>query len=470
MSEATSIRIAYIGGGSRYWARMVLTDLALESRLTGEIALYDLDYEAALANERFGDELASHPDTRTPFKIRACREAADALRGADIVFMSILPGRMQLMAHDLDIPTEFGILQTVGDSTGPGGISRALRAVPVYSEYAHLIMEHCPRAWVINYTNPMTLCTAALYDAEPGIRAIGCCHEIFGTQIKLAKIIHQVWGDPLPPRQEITLDIAGVNHFTFATHATWRGRDLFPMIRDYLANVYDWSDQTAWAHEQREMGEFFEGKSMIAWGFFRRWGVIGAAGDRHLAEFVPWYLSSTANMERHGVIETPSSYRLGKWQPPGNRPGAETLGPKANPLPLLEKPLQHSGEEGVAQVVALVGRGPLDTNVNMPNQGQMSQFPLGAVVETNAQIRQGTITPIVASPLPEPVRALVQRVVDVQALTLEAARKGDAHLAFQAMAADPLCGQLPLHRIEEMLHRLLEANREALPESLFAGA
>jgi alpha-galactosidase len=80
-------------------------------------------------------------------------------------------GRIALFAHDLDIPARYGILQTVGDTTGPGGISRALRAVPIFCDYARQIMVHCPEAWIINYTNPMMLCTAALYAAAPGIKA-----------------------------------------------------------------------------------------------------------------------------------------------------------------------------------------------------------------------------------------------------------------------------------------------------------
>jgi alpha-galactosidase len=456
-----SIKIAYIGGGSRYWAKMVLTDLALEPALTGEIALYDLDFDAAVQNEVFGRELAAHPDARHPFTVRACRDVADALRGADFVFMSILPGRMQLMAHDLDIPSEFGIHQTVGDTTGPGGISRALRTIPIYTAYAQLLMEHCPRAWVINYTNPMTLCTAALYAAAPGIKAIGCCHEVFGTQKKMAGIIARLWNEPEPKRDEIKLDISGVNHFTFATRATWRGRDLFPLLDQYLKTEYDWSDQTPWSVGQRDEGKFFGSRAMIAWDFYRRFGAIGAAGDRHLVEFVPWYVSSIENLHRHGVVQTPSSFRLGTWQPPGNRPAATTVA--ADTRPFLERPLQHSGEEGVAQLLALVGGPPLDTNVNLPNTGQMPQFAHGIVVETNAQIRHNSITPVIAAPLPDAVRSLVQRVVDVQTLTLQASLRGDPHLALQALALDPLCGHLPLARLEELLHRLLTANREALP-------
>ncbi len=464
-APALPIKIAYIGGGSRYWARLVFTDLALEPRITGEVALYDIDHPAALANERLGAELAAHPDAQAPFCVRACHDLDDALRGADFVFMSILPGRMQLMAHDLDIPAEFGVLQTVGDTTGPGGISRALRTVPIYEDYARRIMAICPKAWVINYTNPMALCVAALDAAAPGIKAFGCCHEVFGTQEKLAGILHQVSGVARPHRREIALDLSGTNHFTFSARASWRGQDLFPVLDEYLEKHYDWSDQSAYTRDLRESGKFFDSKAMVAWDFYRRFGAVGAAGDRHLVEFVSWYLSSRENLERHGLVETPSSYRLGQWRPPGNRPAAiET----EDARPFHEKALRPSGEEGVDQILALLGIAPLDTNINLPNTGQMPDMPRGAVVETNASLRQDTITPLVASALPPALAELVRRAIEGQNLTLQAALRRDPHLAFQAMASDPLCAHLPLHRIEEMLHRLLEANREALPAAFLS--
>lgn len=150
MTTPIDIKIAYIGGGSRYWAKMVMTDLALCPHLTGEIALYDIDHRAALANVERAKAIYSHPDARTTFEVHAHRTAETALQDADFVFLSILPGPMQMFANDIDIPAKHGILQTVGDTTGPGGISRALRTVPIYVDYAHQIMELCPQAWVIN--------------------------------------------------------------------------------------------------------------------------------------------------------------------------------------------------------------------------------------------------------------------------------------------------------------------------------
>jgi alpha-galactosidase/6-phospho-beta-glucosidase family protein len=455
---AHQIKIAYIGGGSRLWARIVMTDLALCEHLTGEIALYDIDYQAALANVERAAEIYGHPDARTTFQVRACHALPEALDGADFVFMSILPGPMPMFANDLDIPARYGILQTVGDTTGPGGISRALRSVPSYVDYAHQIMAHCPDAWVINYTNPMTLCTSALYAAEPAIKAFGCCHEVFGTQEMLTTIVEQYLDVPRPERHEIHTDVAGVNHFTFATTARWNGIDLYPFLEEHASRpeFWDWEAAAAWAREQKARGNWFRSRSMIALDFLRHMGVLGAAGDRHLAEFVPWYLVSEENVHRYGIILTPSSYRLGTWQPP------EGVSAIVHRRESEEMRLEASGEEAVEQMLALLGIAPLDTNVNLPNRGQIPDLPLGAVVETNAQFRKDSLSPVVPKPLPAAVQALVRRVVEVQRMTLQAALHKDKDVAFQALLNDPLC-HIPVDRAWDMFGELLAANRAMLP-------
>ena len=451
------IKIAYIGGGSRNWARHVMTDLALCEHLAGEIALYDIDHEAAQRNVELATRIYGHPDAVTTFKVWAADTAAEALAGADFVFLSILPGPMQMFANDIDIPSKYGILQTVADTTGPGGISRALRAVPVYVDYAHQIMAHCPDAWVINYTNPMTLCTSAFYAAEPGIKAFGCCHEVFGTQWRLAMLVRDALDVPMPKRQEIKLDIAGVNHFTFATRAMWQGTDLFPLVAEHISGDGFWDDRTEWALGQKGRGRWFHSQGLVAYDFYRRFGALGAAGDRHLAEFVPWYLVSEENIHRYGVILTPSSYRLGTWQPDPQYRDEPSPWPRRD-----DGGLHRTDEEGVDQMMALLGIKPLDTNVNLPNRGQVPGLPLGAIVETNAQFRKDSLAPVVPKPLPTGVLNLVRRVVEVQRLTLQAAIENDLDLAFQALLNDPLC-HIPVDRAWAMFSEMLQANREMLP-------
>jgi alpha-galactosidase len=452
-ADRTEVKIAYIGGGSRHWAHHLMSDLALCPLITGQLSLYDLDHAAAANNARIGADIFSRPEARTTFHVAAARTPAQALKGADFVVCSIEPGPTQMRYADLEIPARYGIVQPVGDSTGPGGILRALRSIPIKAAYAHLIMKHCPKAWVINYTNPMTLCTAALYAAEPNIKAFGCCHEVFGTQWFLSHLVKDWFGlAASPDRREIELDIAGVNHFTFATAASWRGNDLFPRLRR-MTEQPKWSaDHTRVAQQRIGKKQWFSSDKLIALDLLRRFGALGAAGDRHLAEFVPWYLTSERALHRWGVICTPFSWRIKcSRQPRTTKYNHATLTP--------------SGEEGVAQLLALLGLATCDTNINMPNRGQMTDAPLGAIVETNAQIRRDRITPVVARPLPPAVAQLVNRIVSVQQLTLQAAMTGDRELAFEALLLDPLV-HLPTDKARRMFDQMLHYTAACLPRAL----
>jgi alpha-galactosidase/6-phospho-beta-glucosidase family protein len=445
------IKIAYIGGGSRYWARDLITELALTPRLKGRIDLYDVNHAAALRNVAVADRIYGRPEARTRFTVRAVRRLGEALRGADFVVLSIEPGPTEMRFADIVIPAQHGILQPVGDTTGPGGISRALRAVPLYAAFARAIAEHCPQAWVINYTNPMTLCTAALYAAFPGIKAFGCCHEVFHTQHDLARFVARWYGVPKPPRQAIRLDIAGVNHFTWTTAATWEEHDLFPKLRETVADPACFRSRRAYALKLKREENWFEYARIVALDLFRRFGALGSAGDRHLVEFVPWYATSEENLHRWGVILTPYSYRIARSRLP-DRPLAH----------YSRTPIKASEEEGVRMIEALLGLQPLDTNVNLPNRGQMAEAPLGAVVETYAQLRRDRATPVVARPLPAGANALVRRITDVQALTLRAALTRDVELAFEALLADPLV-RIPTDHAWTMFTAMLRHLRPCLP-------
>ncbi len=445
------IKIAYIGGGSRNWARDLMTDLALAPRLRGRLALYDIDHASAVKNAGIARSVFARPEAVGNFRVSAERRLTAALKGADFVVISTEPGPMTMRYADLEIPARHGVVQPVGDTTGPGGFMRALRAIPQYLGLAQAIGEHCPGAWVINYTNPMTLCTAALHVGFPGIKAFGCCHEVFHVQERLAGLVTGWFGVERPARQEIILDITGINHFTWATAASWQGRDLFPGLAKHAAAPARFRDATAIAlgHKRRE--EWFTSPGLIGLDLFRRYGALGAAGDRHLAEFVPWYATSESHLHRWGVVLTPYAWRLRRA-----RMRDHSLAYYAR------RGLQRSNEEGVRLIEALLGLGDLDTNVNFPNRGQVESLPLGHVVETHAQFRRGSLTPVVARPLPAAAAALVRRVAEVQALVLEAARTRDTDRAFAALLADPLM-HLPVDDAWKMFAAMLRHCRRQLP-------
>ncbi|HUX22441.1 MAG TPA: alpha-galactosidase [Spirochaetia bacterium] len=447
-AQRTKIKIAYVGGGSRGWAPNLMSDLALSPFLEGEIALYDIDQEAAKANVSVGQAIFSHPQAKTKLSVSAVGTLTQALDGADFVVISIEPGPTTLRYADLEIPKRYGILQTVGDTTGPGGILRALRTVSIYEELAREIMLRCPKAWVINYTNPMTICTASLYAVEPNIKAFGCCHEVFSAQEALAKLVGRWFDVEEPNRSEIVLDIAGVNHFTFATAASWKGEALLPRMKSLIDESDYFADRTTKALERRLAEEWFDHDSLIASDFLRRFGALGAAGDRHLAEFVPWYLVSEDNLHRWGVVATPYEWRVRRMSEYSRRDA--------------DAPLTPSGEEGVGQIHALLGITDLVTNVNMPNRGQMVALPSGSVVESYARFSQNEVRPIVCSPLPSALEGIVRRISQVQEMTLKAARERNVDLAFQAVLSDPLV-HIPTDQAWRMFREMLDHVKGALP-------
>jgi alpha-galactosidase len=196
---------------------------------------------------------------------------------------------------------------------------------------------------------------------------------------------------------------------------------------------------------------WFEYSGRVALDLFRRFGALGSAGDRHLVEFVPWFATSEENLHRWGVILTPYAYRIARSRLPDKELAHYS-----------RTPIKASEEEGVRMIEALLGLEPLDTNVNLPNHGQMADVPLGAVVETYAQLRRDRATPVVAKSLPPGAQALVRRIIDVQALTLRAALTRDVGLAFQALLADPLV-RIPTDDAWKMFTAMLRHLRPCLP-------
>jgi alpha-galactosidase len=214
------------------------------------------------------------------------------------VLISILPGTFHQMRSDVHTPEKYGIYQSVGDTVGPGGILRAMRTVPIYEGFARAIEQHCPNAWVLNLTNPMSACVKALYDTFPGIKAFGCCHEVFHTQDFLCCVLKEQLGISVK-REDIYTDASGVNHFTWITEAKYRNIDLLALLpefmdRFYEDGYYEGYDRFAFRHDPFAYG------NKVKLDLFRKYGALAAAGDRHLAEFVSnlWYLKDPKTVEQ----------------------------------------------------------------------------------------------------------------------------------------------------------------------------
>lgn len=423
------LKITYIGGGSRGWAWGFMTDLALDAQMEGTVCLYDIDHPAAESNAVIGARLSKAPGAVSHWRYTVCNELDKALEGADFVVISILPGTFEEMRSDVHAPEAYGIYQSVGDTVGPGGMIRALRTIPMYVEFADAIRRSCPNAWVINYTNPMSLCVRTLYEVFPQIHAFGCCHEVFGTQKLLAEMLRDMCGIENVTRQEIRVNVLGINHFTWFDQASYKGEDLFPLYRRFVDKYYETGFEFG---DDNWMNSTFECAHRVKFDLFRRYGLIAAAGDRHLAEFVPgWYLESPEDVRRWKFGLTSVDWRIKDLHERLARSRRLCSGEEAVKL-------ESDGEEGHLLIKALLGLGDLVSNVNVPNHGAISNLPEGSVVETNALFCRNAIHPVAAGALPGSVQALVMRHVLNQENTLQAALHCDRTLALSTFLNDPL--------------------------------
>lgn len=429
--KVEDIKITYVGGGSRGWAWTLMSDLAGCEDISGDVYLYDIDFEAAEHNEIIGNMFNNCEGCKTVWNYHAVKTPKEAFENADFVVISILPGTFDEMYSDVHTPEKYGIYQSVGDTSGPGGIVRAMRCVPMIEEIAEYIKSFCPDAWVINYTNPMTLCVKTLYRVFPKIKAFGCCHEVFGTQRLLVQALDRICGIKDAKRSEIKVNPVAVNHFTWLTEAKYNNIDLFPVYREFV-NRYAKDGYTDNLEENWRENPF-RCAQKVKFDLFNRYGYIAAAGDRHLAEFCEgkWYLECPEKVCDWGFALTSVDYR---------KKDLEDRLEKSRKIRSGEHKIKVSetGEEGVKQIRSLLGLAELVTNVNLPNRGQIPNLPIGAVVETNAVFNGDSVKPVFAGEIPQEIYSLVARICGEQEMLSEAIASRDVEKIFNVFANDPL--------------------------------
>ena len=453
------LTIAYIGGGSRGWAWGFMMDLAMDADMCGTIRLYDIDRAAAERNQIIGRKISAHPDAVSRWQYEVSDSLREALTGADFVVISILPATFEEMRSDVHLPERVGVYQPVGDTVGAGGFMRAMRTIPMYVTIAEAIRDFAPEAWVINYTNPMSLCVRTLYEVFPGIKAFGCCHEVFGTQKLLCSMLKTELGIEGVKRQELYTTVTGINHFTWITRASYQGMDLMPhyaaLADKYYETGYDEGGDQNW------MNSHFNCAQRVKFDLFRRYGAIAAAGDRHLAEFTaPWYTLNPEVVRSWKFSLTTVDWRIEDLHNRLRRSDDLISGRE-------ELVLKASGEEGHLLLKAVLGLGDLVSNVNIPNRGQIPNLPLGAVVETNALFGLDRIEPLYAGPMPAAILPLVARHVYNQENTLTTALRCDRKLGFTTFMNDPQMSAVTVKDGQKLFDDMLENQRAYLPKAWF---
>ena len=219
------------------------------------------------------------------------------------------------------------------------------------------------------------------------------------------------------PRQEIKVNVQGVNHFTWLSSASYKEMDLFPLYRQFCEKYRETGFVKG--KDDNWMNNSFDCSHKVKFDLFLRYGNIAAAGDRHLAEFMPpWYLKDPETVRSWGFGLTPVSWRVEDLE--------RRLARRARLLSGEEKiEFKATGEEGHLMMKALLGLGDMVTNVNIPNRGQIPNLPLGAVVETNALFRRDQIAPVYAGPMADGILGLTMRHVNNQRAALKAALAED---------------------------------------------
>lgn len=451
------IKICYIGGGSKMWAHIFMADLAVADGLSGEIALYDIDLEAAQRNAKIGANINKSPKTLSKFEYKVYQEIESALKGADFVIISILPGTFKEMRSDVHTPEKYGIFQSVGDTAGPGGVLRAMRTVPIYERFASKIKDICPNAWVINLTNPMSICTKTLFDIFPEIKAFGCCHEVFSAQELLTVVLKEIKGIDVD-RTQIYTDACGVNHFTWITKANYSDIDLLSLLPEFMDKFYEEG-----YYERKDADRFafrydpFAYGNKVKFDLFNRFGALGAAGDRHLAEFLPgdWYLKDPETVKDWQFNLTAVDYREENQA----KRIAETIEMAQG---TKEFPVSKSNEEIVDLIKAILGFKTIVSNVNTVNRGQMPQMPIGSIVETNCVFSNDNVCPIIARPLPQGAYEFVYRACINVDYCYRAIKERNLEKVYYSFRNQALCDPLSDNDCKELFKEMCYNTREYL--------
>ena len=424
-----SRKIVFIGGGSYNWGPQIIRDFIVTPELQdATLVLHDINHEAAETNLRIAGHLLARAGSSLKVTIEDDRRAA--LEGASYVVLAISTGGLEAWRLDMEIPEKYGCRQTIADTVGPGGHSRALRNIPVIVSIARDMEAVCPRAWLLNVTNPMTALTRAVW-RESSIRCIGLCHEVFGALAYL----EETFG---VRREEIAFNLAGINHCAWLLEVSLRGQDGLELLRRH------WREHPP--------------KDTVAAILFEVFGYLPVFKGRHLSEFFPHFLTPASGYgERYGFLDQMVTVK-DRFAANARAKERWLEMQEGKHLPGLER-----GDEPIVPIiVAMETNRPWPFVANLPNRGQIANLPSEVVVETRAVADERGVTPLAAGPLPEGIRAALARHVSNQELIVEAAVAGDRGKALQAFFNDPLVNNA--EGAAGMLDELLAAHAQYLPQ------
>lgn len=433
-------KIAFIGAGSFGFTRGLLKDVLTFSRLEdATIALMDINKDRLEFSTRAVKRIVR--EGKYPAKVVPTMNRKKALAGADAVVCTILAGDVNVWQHDILIPKKFGVDINIGDTRGPSGIFRALRTIPVMVDICHDMEKLCPKAILLNYTNPMAMLCRAM-QRSASIKLTGLCHSVQGTAAMLAAWIGA-------PMDEITYVCAGINHQSWYTKFEWNGEDAYPLIGQAMRRKKVWNEEQV----RNEM--------------FRHLGYYVTESSGHNSEYNWWFRKRPDLIEKyctHGTGWNPGHYAyiVDDYQK------VKTTWKKSIQAWLNDKqPLDlKRGHEYAASIInAWMGGEPFKFNGNVPNTGIITNLPENACVEVPVYADRHGFNPVHVGSLPPQCAALNNITIAVEEMAVEGALTGDPESVFHAICYDPLTAAvLSLAEIRDMVNAMFRKNRDHLPQ------
>ncbi len=434
------INVTMMGAGS-FFTNSILKDVVLTpGTLGGELRLIDIDGERLALAEKLMHKIVEEAGASDKWVISASTNRAELLPGTDYIVNAIEVSGVACVRYDNDIPLEFGVSQNIGDTIGPGGLMKALRTLPVYIEILRDVQRLCPKAIVLNYTNPMNMmCLAAARTSS--LHTVGLCHSVQGTSHMLADYAET-------PYEQIQWKCAGINHLAWFTEFNGpNGESLYPIL---MAKATDRSSDFA-------KNEPVRSDMMLHFGAF----ITESSG--HLSEYLPYYRKRKDLLEKY----TDTGYRgqesfyADNW--PNWRKGQDES--RAKQLSGEEKiKLERSWEYGAWIIEAIEKNQNFKIHGNVENNGCIENLPADGCVEVACLVNHNGIQPIRYGRLPKQMAAICDSNMRMFDLAADAAIQKSKQLATWALMMDPLTAAVcSPAEITEMVDRLFKAEAEFLP-------
>lgn len=438
-------KITFMGAGSTVFARNVLGDCLLTPCLKGlEIALYDIDGQRLDESFQMIENLNKVQGNHAKiYKYLGVEQRKEALRGAGYVVNAIQVGLYEpCTVTDFEVPKRFGLRQTIGDTLGIGGIFRGLRTIPVMMDFARDMEEVCPNALFLNYTNPMAILTGAML-RQTNIKTVGLCHSV---QVCLKELLNGV-GIPYDENSEqdrrIETLIAGINHQAWLLKVVKDGKDMYPEIKEL-------------AQKRTE-----KHSDMVRFEIMKRFGYYVTESSEHTSEYLPYFIK-----DKYPELIERFNIPLDEYP---RRCINQIAGWQEQKKWLSENhDLHHERSHEYASriIEAIETNKPYKIGGNVLNSaGLIENLPREAVVEVPCLIDAGGISPCHVGKLPEQLAALNRTNINVQLMTIEAARTRKKEAVYQAALLDPhTSSELSIDDTIALCDALFEAHGSWLPK------